>query len=117
MNIPDINYEIIRKLHPYYSKGFCTLNKINVEVCKEAIYELLHIWAYPQLSIRDIRTKYPNINYNDVVNICLFYNPIPESLLYFDPYSCFYYACLRKQEKAADYILVEDTYLYDSSIL
>lgn len=117
MNVPDINYEIIRKLHPYYSRGFCSINKLNLQICEEAMYELLHTWAYPELSIRNIRSKYPKLDYNDAANICLLYNPIPESLLYFDPYSCFYYACLRKQNKAADYILLENTYLYDSSIL
>lgn len=117
MNIPDINYEIIRKLHPYYNLGFCSINKINLKICQEAMYELLHIWSYPQLSIRQIKSKYPKLDYNDVVNICLLYNPIPESLLYFDPYSCFYYACLRKQTIVSNYILLNNEYLYDNSVL
>jgi len=117
MNIPDINYEIIRKLHPYYSNSYCNVSKLNSSICEESTYELLHIWAYPQFSIRELRAKFPNLTYNDVVAICLLYNPIPESINYYDPYSCFYYACMRKQKEADIYIRVNNGYLYDNTIL
>lgn len=119
MNVVDINYEIIRKSHPYYNIGYCESSKLTSYVCDDSKYELLHIWVYPELNILSLKAKFPNIHYRDVVELALVYNPIPESIKYYDRYTCFYYSCLRKHTHPEIYLLFEENeeYLHDNSVL
>lgn len=94
MELPtEIDYQIIRNLHPYYvSELYCGLNKRSLNVCLSSKYELLQIWVYPEKSGNSLRSEFPNLTFNDLLHLCLFYNPIPESVKYYDRLSLFYQA-------------------------
>lgn len=89
----DINYEIIRNQHPYYSNNLCLTNSLTKTQCERNKYEVLQLWVLPNLSISEIKELLPNIKFSHVVELALVYNPIPESKNYYDYLTLFYHAC------------------------
>lgn len=76
----EINYEIIRNQHPYYLiNGYCSVSKFTQEQCEKSKYELLQQWVHPELSIVQLKKRYPGISLMQVVNLSLIYHPILET--------------------------------------
>lgn len=106
----DINYEIIRKSHPYYSLPLCESDKQLLLQCERTKYELMQIWIAPDLTIKEIRDKYSNLTFKDVVLLSLVYNPIPESIGHYDRITLFYHACHTNQFAPEQYLILDDEY-------
>jgi len=104
LSIPDIRYELIGLFHPYYAQSLCRLNKDFCQSCDDLKYEILRTWVYPDKSLNDLHNEYPNLIFNHVVELALVYNPIPESVKYYDYYTLFYHACRTKQEDPTIYL-------------
>lgn len=93
MEYRDIRYEIITKLHPYHLQSYCEASRAKQQECDDLKYDYLQLWVWPSRSVLEIKQMLPNIDFNDVVELCLFYNPIPESMGKFDEISLFLSAC------------------------
>jgi len=102
--IPDIGYEIAKQAHPYYLNNFCLTTKNNV-TCERNKYYILKTWVAPEYSLQELKERFPNLTFNDVVELALVYSPIPESLDYYDRYTLFLHALENNQSDAIDYIL------------
>lgn len=112
MNSFDINYQLLKQQHPYYSSGLCSSSRFINETCEESKYDLLQVWVYPELSISQIKDKFPRISFDDVVKLSLVYNPIPESSQYYDNLTLFYHSCKMNQENPQIFL---DKILLDSN--
>lgn len=104
MEYKDIRYEILLNSHPYYAKSYCDTSKRNLQECESFKYQYLQLWIWPDKSISEIMKLLPNISFRDVVELCLFYYPIPESVGKFDEISLFMNACKRGQDNPIIYI-------------
>lgn len=100
---PEINYNIIKLSHPYYADKFCEANR-NEELCELSKYDMIQLWITPQLSIREIKERFPYVTYKEVAKAALAYYPIPESIGEYDPVTLFYNSCRTNQDNAYDYI-------------
>lgn len=98
---PEINYNIISRNHPFYNYKLCT--EIPVQ-CNEIGYEILQSWIWPSLSINQIQSMLPNITYDDIVALSLIYNPVPESIRYYDSLHLLYYACLKDNDDILPFV-------------
>lgn len=112
MNTFDINYKLLQQQHPYHSSGLCLSNKFLRESCEASKYDLLQLWCWPEQSIQQIKNKLPKINFDDVVKLALVYNPIPESLRYYDGLNLFYHSCVKGQDHPEIFLepLLSDIY-------
>lgn len=99
---PEINYNILSRNHPFYNYKRC--REIPVQ-CNEIGYEILQTWIWPLLSTNEIQNMLPNITYDDVVALSLIYNPIPESIRYYDSLHLLYYACERNSEDVISFVI------------
>lgn len=88
-DIPKLNYQILISSHPYYTNKLCLLNNNTKLRCEQNRY------GYIQRSTNELISMFPNISFSDVVMLATVYNPIPESLIYYDRYTLFYNACKR----------------------
>jgi len=102
--VKDINYEILKNLHPYFALEYC-LSHRSANQCNERKYEILQTWVYPSNSVSELIKMFPNLNFSDVIELSLYYNPIPESIDYYDRYSLFYQSLVRGQSNAIRYII------------
>lgn len=98
---PEINYRILSQNHPFYNYKLC---KEIVVQCNEIGYEILQTWVWPSLSTNEIEKMLPNITYDDVVALALIYNPIPESVRYYDSLHLLYYACLKGNDDISPFV-------------
>lgn len=118
MELPiDIDYIIRSKLHPYYNLGYCSSNLELKERCESNKYYMLKEWVYPDFSTSALQEKFPNLTYNDVVELALVYNPIPESVKFYDRYTLFYHACRIGQEDPVTYLRINERYYQDIDVL
>lgn len=89
----EINENIILSLHPYYVRNICHTSKGERNKCDDWTYPALKKWVYPEKSLSYLRKLFPVIYFNDVVYLALVYNPIPESIDYFDRMTLYYHSC------------------------
>ena len=92
-SIPELNYVVISAMHPYYMNGYCKASMYTIEECEDNKYWLLQKWVWPDKSVGEIQQALPNIKFSHVVELVLVYNPIPESLQYYDGITLFYHSC------------------------
>lgn len=90
MELREIKQMILGKLHPYYGLGLYMTNKDSVNSANQYKYDILKLWIWPYLSTLQIKSMLPNIDYKDVIELSLYYCPIPESINKFDNYSLCY---------------------------
>lgn len=104
MDIFDINYRILQQQHPYYSSELCKTNSYIRESCDASKYDLLQLWCYPERSVFELKTSYPNITFSDVIEMTLVYHPIPESRGKYDDLTLFYHSCRIGQDQPTMFI-------------
>lgn len=98
MELQEIKYTILEKLHPYYGLSLYMTNKDTVSCGNYYKYQILKSWVLPTLSNCEIKKMLPNISYTDVVELALFYVPIPDSIGKFDNYSLCYNCFVQEYE-------------------
>lgn len=98
MELSEIKYTILEKLHPYYGLGLYGVNKDSMNCGNRYKYQILKSWAFSSLSISEIKEMLPNISYRDVIELTLYYYPITESVGKFDNYSLCYNCFVNKYE-------------------
>lgn len=103
-SVPEISYRIFQSNHPYYMRSIYATNNTLLQQCNSNKYEILQGWVYPELNVNQIRKKLPIITFADVVDLALVYNPIPESINYYDYYTLFFHACKQNQPYPEHYI-------------
>ena len=95
MDILDINYNILSRIHPYYLVNYLLTCKSNKLLCEQLKYNFLREWVINE-KLDDIYLLLPQVSFRDIVELSLFYSPIPESIGKFDRNSLFYSACKHK---------------------
>lgn len=93
MEITDIIEEIVQHLHPYHITLYLTINKKHYQLLREWKYNIVQRWICPLWTLEQAKNMFPILSSKDVVELALFYNPIPESMGKFDNFSLFYHAC------------------------
>lgn len=106
-------------LHPYYVNNLFKQNfawKFDLEFK----YNLLSKYCFPDLSVEELRNLLPDIDWDTVVKLSLFYTPIIESKGMFQPLSL-YYKALKSNFPQPEYfvedILADKIELHTSVVL
>jgi len=92
MQTSEINYEIIKHLHPYYAFPLYASSKQKQQQFEVYKYNIIQRWIMPSSSVQEIKMLLPTISYSDIVELALFYCPISESIGKFDKCSLYYNA-------------------------
>jgi len=101
---PEINYNIITKLHPYrLNEAYCRVNTDFLQQCEVNKYDLLQIWCYPNRSIVQLRNAYPNLSWRTVVELSLIFHPIPESVSFYDSFTLTFQSIVNGNKDMAVY--------------
>lgn len=113
----EINYSIIRNIHPYYlMQGYCGTSSAAKDECMENIYDLLQVWVHPELSKKELKVMFPDLTFKQLVNLALIYSPIIELFSSgldtildhpIDIMHIFLHACKVGNREVANYILQE----------
>lgn len=104
----DIILTILSLSHPYYNKGFLYVNRQINKIANNYRYQLLRIWCFPSLTIREITSKYPNVTIGQVIEASLYYYPIKDSLDYYPKLELLYNACNRKISNLDTFLTYND---------
>lgn len=100
----DMQRELIFNSHPYYANSFCSTSKKLLPICEQNKYKFFKEWCFPNMSLTELKKLLSRLTWNDVIKIALLYNPIPESLNYWDSINLAYYAIKNNQEDTNIYL-------------